>query len=394
MEISTAYENALLAQMAYANKLNDSKSGASLEMALMHSEFGAKDVTQAQAEYFASKYVVIQQTNNEETGFSATLFQEINEDGILGEYHLATRGTSSLNLTDPDWIDANLDNFNYGISYDQVTDLLNFYLRLTHASTESVAQFAFNEEVKFLGDPPPFQPSIILEEVMLAHGVTKTTYAVFNEIESTMGLGAIANTQELNLTGHSLGGHLASAFTLLFPSIVSSTTTFNSAGFIGDRFDEFANVIAQMANLSPEPVINSSVNITNIRAPLDPVSSLGSHLGGGLVDVFIEAEDGTIDSESHEMDRLVDSLAVMNLLNTLDSSFTLAKASQLLPMASSDEYTELEGVMNHLAKLFGQDEVAITNSDHDEVYRTINQITDSLAGKTYQISTIKLNGVR
>lgn len=115
MEISTAYENALLAQMAYADELNTSKSGVALINALIDPETGAENVTQAQAEYFASKYIVVQQTNNPETGFSATFFQEINEDGTLGEYHLAARGSASPNPFDPDWHDANPDNLNYGI---------------------------------------------------------------------------------------------------------------------------------------------------------------------------------------------------------------------------------------------------------------------------------------
>ena len=322
MDISTAYKNALLAQMAYAENLNKSKLGSSLVSALINSKAGAKNVTQAQAEYFASKYVVVQQTENTETGFSATLFQEIS----TGEYHLATRGSDPLSPNDPDWNDANLANFQYGIAYNQVTDLLNFYLKLTHASNEAVPQFAFEEIILFQDDLPPSQPTIILDTLEMEPGITQTTYAVFNEIEPVTGLGVIDKTQQLNLTGHSLGGHLASAFTLLFPSIVNSTTTFDSAGFIGDQFDEFANVIAAginangVLNLQPDPVFNSSVTVNDIKAPLDPVSSPSLynnlHLSDGLIDVFIEAEDTATDHESHELDRLVDSLVVMNLLYT------------------------------------------------------------------------------
>ena len=147
MEISAAYESALLAQMAYAKNLNNSKSGNDLVNALINEVKGAENVTRSQAEYFASKYVVVRQTENIETGFSATLFQNID----TGEYHLATRGSAGFSFTEPDWIDANADNFSYGIAYDQVVDLINFYLRLTapinDKNTNNAAQqFKFEEQ--------------------------------------------------------------------------------------------------------------------------------------------------------------------------------------------------------------------------------------------------------
>lgn len=63
---------------------------------------------------------MVQQTENAETGFSATLFQEINEDGTLGEYHLATRGSA---------------------------DMINFYLHLTHSGDVSQFQFTLVEDI-------------------------------------------------------------------------------------------------------------------------------------------------------------------------------------------------------------------------------------------------------
>jgi len=392
MKINTLFQEALLAQAAYVENLKPGMAGEELIDALKTRD----GITQAQAEYFSEHFTVEQQDENLDTGFSATLFKNIETQ----KFHLAVRGSAAPGLDlDPDWTDANIDNLLYGISYDQVTDLINFYLRLTQGGAD-VAQFEFDEVAVALDSSPP-EGGIFwgheYDEGIDSDGdgvddIIGDIYLTFKAIDSQPGLGVIANNQQLNVTGHSLGGHLASAFSLLYPSVINQTTTFNSGGIIGDRFDEFASAIAEVLGIVPHKVSNSDVNIIDIQSPLDPVSNppvvSTKHLSGQLIDVFIEAEDTLIDLESHDMDRLVDSLAVMNLLNTLDSSFTLAKANELLLLASSDEYTELEGMMNYLAKLFGQDEVAITNSDHDEVYRTINQITDSLAGKTYQISTI------
>lgn len=44
--------------------------------------------------------------------------------------------------------------------------------------------------------------------------------------------------------------------------------------------------------------------------------------------------------------------------------------------------------MHHLAKLFGQDVIAVTDSDHDAIYSVIKKIVDNLGDKTYQISAI------
>ena len=141
MNINLLFNEALLAQAAYATGFVKGMTGSDLITVLLK----VGGVTQAQAECFSSKYVVIQQTENQETGFSATLFQEI----ATGEYHLATRGSAAPSVDNPDWNDANLANFKYGIAYNQVTDLLNFYLRLTQAPNEAVPQFAFEEIILF-----------------------------------------------------------------------------------------------------------------------------------------------------------------------------------------------------------------------------------------------------
>ncbi len=85
------------------------------------------------------------------------------------------------------------------------------------------------------------------------------------------------------------------------------------------------------------------------------ISTTTTFDSASLIDAFIETKNtllAPIELESHDMDWLVDSLAVINLLYTLDNSFTLAKANELPPLASSDEYTELEGMMSYLARLF------------------------------------------
>ena len=92
MDIKTLFDEALLAQAAYALFSKKDMKDDELINALLSDE--DNDVTQAQAEYFASKYIVVQQSEVPEpdTGFSATLFQNIES----GKYQLANRGSDGI----------------------------------------------------------------------------------------------------------------------------------------------------------------------------------------------------------------------------------------------------------------------------------------------------------
>jgi hypothetical protein len=111
--------------MSYADNLNSSREGTALKNRLI-AELSADGVSTAQADYFSANYRVIHQEPTTTSGFSATLFQDIN----TGAYTFSLRGTDG---DGPDWTDANLDIALSGTSRNQVVDMLNFYLRLTHS---------------------------------------------------------------------------------------------------------------------------------------------------------------------------------------------------------------------------------------------------------------------
>lgn len=89
MNIKNIYEASLFAQMAYADNLEQGDTGAGLSDKLLSPSVGADDVTQAQADYFSANYRVIYQEPTTASGFSATLFQDVN----TGEYVFSLRGT-------------------------------------------------------------------------------------------------------------------------------------------------------------------------------------------------------------------------------------------------------------------------------------------------------------
>src|SRR5690606_20787604 len=52
-----------------------------------------------------------------------------------------------------------------------------------------------------------------------------------DERQTGLGLGTDIAAKGLTVTGHSLGGHLAAAFTRLFPEVGADALTINGAGF-------------------------------------------------------------------------------------------------------------------------------------------------------------------
>ena len=367
MDINKLFSESLLAQAAYANNLSSDKT----ELEFINELLQVDGVTQAQAELIASSYTVVGQFTNSTTGFSATMFKDSSDN-----YHFSIRGS---NVDEPvDWYDANLGNGFFGLAYNQAADMLNFYFQLTHSGTIPKFEFTVVQELSEgqIGIP------VVSGYLTFIENGTQTGLAIPN----------LDSQKELFVSGHSLGGHLASVFTLLFPSVTTYTATYDSAGFVGVLFEDFATMINDAVNqsgvLSIAPVSVAENDVDNVRAPLDPVSLLApeSHLGGSIEDVFIEAQDTITDFESHELDRLVDSLTVINFLHTLDNSVTIESANQLLTLASNNANTSLEGIGNHLAKLFGQASIPLTNTDHDAIYTKIKNITESLGSNSYQIA--------
>ena len=326
MDIEALYFEALLAQAAYADGLEADMTGERLAEKLM----AVKGMTTAQAEYFASIYKVVAQQNTTDSGFSATVFQRISDDSL----HFAMRGTDN---DGPDWVEANAQNGQHGISYMQVADMINFYIILINAG--EVPQFQFKEvsESQLLPEQIGYLIDVSLE------GQKK--YLIFEQFGSERGLGngTLNNSSKFAVTGHSLGGHLASAFSLLLSSVENYTVTFNSAGFVGNFFNEFAAVIASginangITNMLPVEFLET---VLDIKAPEDPISLLGNHISGSPIVVEIEVVgvgDGPIDYvvENHSMDRLVDSLAVANAMNTLDETLDIAKYNQFFKVSAN-----------------------------------------------------------
>src|SRR5690606_18731546 len=137
----------------------------------------------------------------------------------------------------------------------------------------------------------------------------------FNDDRQTgLGLEADILDKGLTVTGHSLGGHLASAFTRLFPETYAQALTINGAGFGRIGLSGFAspNVDNLFSLLHGEPGFDPNA-VHNLYGDknLEVVTQNGYWLfqPGAHESIFIEQQDFLQDTLAHGSGQMTDALA-------------------------------------------------------------------------------------
>ncbi|MDP3088511.1 MAG: hypothetical protein Q8M99_10045 [Methylotenera sp.] len=256
------FDQASLAEAAYANLegITASSSPDALKLALQE---GDGKFSVAQAAEFVLHWKVVSHIPNTSTGFSATVFESLDHPG---EFSLAIRG-SLLSQGGIDFVADAKTIATDGVAVSQLVDMYNYWQSLTHNGAYQAAQL--NKQVA---------ASVFLDAVYRLNGGNLTaeliTYAtglniptsydaarayfvsqgyvveggnVYDVDTSQLSTSIFANNNPLytgkgkligeavSLSGHSLGGHLAMAFSRLFPSATNDVTSINGLGFkIGD----------------------------------------------------------------------------------------------------------------------------------------------------------------
>lgn len=200
-----------------------------------------KGFSDAQANDLLSHWSIASHRPNTEHGFSATLFQS---NDASSQYVLAIRGTEPglLDLVLTDGGDLVRD----GLALDQIVDLYNYWKQLTAPEgtiyqvavyeTLTAETIAYNAAVMAGPLGLPYIASlrartdIVIDEP--TGQVLKVQFVDSNVIYSdsrSQGLGI--NPDSVTVVGHSLGGHLAAAFSRLFPTATTEALMINGAGF-------------------------------------------------------------------------------------------------------------------------------------------------------------------
>ncbi|MEW8693438.1 MAG: hypothetical protein AB2535_20575, partial [Candidatus Thiodiazotropha endolucinida] len=340
----------ILSDASYAD-FRGALTEARLKQLLVDSGF-----TPTQTTDFVRHWRVADHQPDTTSGFSATLFERLGDGGAgTGEYALAMRGTLGV-------VDISEDLFGIagqGIAREQAADLYRYYRRLTTPAGASVEYTT--QEILLLtalesGSFSPLTTSVAYLEVL-----ARTTLDT--------GLGELGANARIDITGHSLGGHLAMLFSVMFPEAVNHVYTYNGAGLGG--------IGAQILDLAGYNGVIPSHQVTNIVSDqgVDRTAGLGYAIGD-TERIFIEQGSGI---HNHSIANAVDSLAVYNLLASIDANATLGGLSPIL--AATVNHTErartYETVVSALSEFFIAP-IDLVPGDRDVFYQAIQVIETEL----------------
>ncbi len=365
-EINKFFELALLSEASY---VRFDQMQTTVEDALRDSALNGK-MSATQAADFVAHWQVISHQENTENGFSATLFK--NKE--TNEYVYACRGTEGPDYDD--LLSADIgDLVTDGLAIKQIIDMYNAWTRLNTANSE-VYQAAYLERQDFESDAlrSLSGQALIdyLEELRSRSDIVidepggdvyriqlDDSSNVFSD-ERARGIGKLNGSESISVTGHSLGGHLAVAFTRLFPGLGAEATTINGAGFAtgltsGASGNAHLNIANLFGLLNGGDAFDAS-KIQNLYGSAGPeVVTMDNYLGlvqqGGHGEVFIESW-GPGQTLGHGKEQMTDTLAVYNLFSQIDASLPIDTITGLLEASANKADHTLESAVTALGKLF------------------------------------------
>jgi hypothetical protein len=338
--------------------------------------------TPTQAARFADKYSLVTQYNDDAvagtgnaTSFSVAVFKDISTNKLT----VALKGT----LEGGDYVPTDTNIFINGAGYDQIIAMQNWWRRESAVQDTLVRQFKL-EATTTTAAPP-------VGGIAVSQGAGVIYYLV--ESQSVMATGNLAtaitaSANTVDVTGHSLGGHLAMAFQSLNDAATATVTTFNAPGFTSSTTNQ--QFFTALGGTFPAGAKTTNVIADGVRA--DDVSFraiAGLHSRPGIaINVRIEnqvpaGEPAKPSARNHSMTILTDAIAVAETFSKVDSSFTLNNFSALFDGASNQEFTSLEQLAGKLRNLIrganpDQPNLPAGNSEREKLYAALGQVQDDL----------------
>lgn len=304
--ISEAYINAVLADATYA--LDDTVGNEYPKDKLQ--DILKTRMTPTLAKYISDNFTVVthKATNDLlESGFDATVWQ----DNTTKKFYVSMTGTEGLGslgdvLTD---IDLTVS----GVAGTQIIDMVNWWLKNTTALGQDALQ------IKRFSH-------------LLDGNEHEFTEDRFISAPTVTGTGVLSDITGLSVNGHSLGGHLATAFTRLFGKQwpVEHTYTYNSAGFNGGSDKLLDQISAILGPNVGSETFAGDEGQSNFYAEHGISITTQNWFGGqqGRRIALFNEESGN-PLNNHSMYKLSDALALGSLIESIDNSFDIVSMNTL-----------------------------------------------------------------
>ncbi len=364
MIISTIFNQAELSLASYAT-LQPGDTSAQL-IALKQ---GMDGLSAKQAEEFSKKYpTVVTQFNDTTTSFSATVFKDAS-----GNLTLAIRGT----LEAGDFLPTDANIAASGAGYDQIVAMYNWWLRVSNPTDTPVSQF------RLVPAPTNQSQAVDLGGLWLEPATSVlATGTLVNAIASDA-------DHKLDITGHSLGGHLAMAFSTLFAGFTTQATVFNAPGFRNTAINQsFFSALGGTVPIGG-PIINVVADEATIGdKPWSAIAGLNSR-PGTAIDIPSENqwksdEPNPPNAKNHSQQTLTDALAVYAMLGKLDPALSAASFEHILNATVNGTAGSLEGIVDAMEKLLGIDSTPMPtgNANRDALYQAIYGLQSNSTFKT------------
>ena len=361
------------------------------------------------------------------SGFSATLFEYIGEDNSAnggykpGDLVYAVRGTAGVvsDLIPTDGGDIVLD----GLALDQIVDMYNDWQRINagagnrYWAAELKTDVALTAARALLSSSEALaydlalasQGYIIDKPLGLVRIIEKDWSDVIFGVQDERAFGDvnIVAGKLVDITGHSLGGHLADAFTRLFPGLAEALTI-NGAGYptgvlpgLGLLADQ--NIVNLFQQLGGQSSFDASVihNIYGDKMPqfVTMDLALGLKQQGSHDALFIEQSPFYGNLLGHAAGPMTDSLAVANLFILLDAGLAdktpaeaLAQLNALFEIASNQTDQSLEKLVEALSGFILGTRPTITVDDRESLYSAIKDLMGDHSNPNTETTFDKLIG--
>jgi len=391
--VTSIFEQAQLSEAAYANFWNQQTNSLITSSTQVQAALEAKTFSNAQATEFVKHWKVVDQYDNSAlgglvgTGFSATVFESLDNPG---HYSLAIRGSQGVNdfLADAALI------ANQGVAISQLVDMYNFWQR-AKTPAGSTYQAAVLEPI----GTGPLSNAIYISG--LPYKVKPVDSSLLTDPKLQTGSGSLATAAlpSIDVTGHSLGGHLAMAFTRLFPNANANAIAVNGLGFKLNN-STVNNLFAQLGGSS---FFSSSAiqNVYGIGGP-EFASMNNSVLQqvGAYDGIFIESASPLPPIYGgHSASQMTDSLAVYNLFAKVAPALgtdpnPLRTITSILKASSNVAANSLESAVSSLGELFvgtgfTQRTGSEYNTDRNLLYTDLQSITATLPPPLLSALSIK-----